>query len=272
MTEVTLVFTLHRGHTPLLLSLPHVGTDIPDDIAAALVPRALQAEDADRHLERLYGFAVELGASLLVPRFARYVIDLNRPPEDTPMYPGVNNTGLCPVHFFSGEPLYRGGIGPDADEVRRRVALYWRPYHDALAAELARLHAAHGHAVLWDGHSIRREVPWLFDGALPDLNLGTADGRSCAPSLRATLMRAMNDAATHSGHSHISDGRFKGGHITRHYGRPDQGVHAVQMEMGWHCCMQQAPPWAWDEAAAQRVRPVLRTMLQAMRDWRPGAA
>ena len=181
------VYTLHRGTAPLLVSVPHVGTEIPADIAAQLVPRALQTEDADWHLDRLYAFARDLGASVLVPRFARYVVDLNRPPENTPMYPGRNNTELCPTRFFSGEPLYRDGRTPDDAEVARRVAVYWRPYHDALAAELERLRAAHGRAMLLDGHSIQAELPWLFEGRLPDLNLGTAGGASCAPALRERL-------------------------------------------------------------------------------------
>jgi N-formylglutamate deformylase len=260
------VFTLHRGTTPLLVSVPHVGLHIPPEIAATMQPRALQVEDADRHLDRLYAFARELGAGLLVPRHARYVIDLNRPSEDTPMYPGRNGTGLLPRQFFTGEPLYLPGQEPGAAEVQRRVERYWRPYHDALEAELARLRATHGHALLWEGHSIQAEVPWLFEGRLPDLNLGTVDGRSCAPGLRSALQQVL--AAQHT-HSWVVDGRFKGGHITRHCGRPDHGVHAVQMEMAWHCCMDGTAPWAWDEAAAGRVRPVLRALLQALLAWRP---
>ncbi len=265
-TPVEAVFDLHQGHTPLLVSVPHVGTAFPADVAAAVVPRALQAEDADRHLHRLYDFARDMGASLIVPRYARYVVDLNRPPDNTPMYPGVNNTELCPTRFFTGEALYREGQAPDAAEVQRRVALYWQPYHQALAAELARLKARHGHALLWDGHSIQRQVPWLFEGTLPDLNLGTARGSSCAPALRDRLAQALAQQTTHS---FVVDGRFQGGYITRHYGRPEHGVHAVQMEMGWHCCMDETPPWAWREDRAEQVRPVLRRLLQTLLDWRP---
>ncbi len=261
---MTDVFTLHRGTTPLLVSLPHVGTQIPADIAAMLQPRALLTEDTDWHLERLYAFAVALGASLIVPTFSRYVIDLNRPPENTPMYPGVNNTELCPTRFFTGEPLYRDGAAPGGAEVARRVAGYWRPYHDALEAELARLQAVHGHALLFDGHSIQPELPWLFEGRLPDLNLGTAGGSSCAPALRDRLAAVLT---AHPAHSHVVDGRFKGGHITRHHGRPAQGRHAVQMEMGWHCYM--SPPHSYDEARAAQVQPVLRGLLQAMIEWQP---
>jgi len=261
MTEV---YTLHRGRTPLLVSVPHVGTEIPADIAQQLVPRALLTEDADWHLDKLYAFVKDLGASLIVPRFSRYVVDLNRPPENTPMYPGANNTELCPTHFFTGEPLYRDGGSPGDTEVARRVAVYWQPYHDALEAELARLQAEHGHALLFDGHSIQAELPWLFEGRLPDLNLGTADGQGCAPALRAAFARVLQG---HTAHSHVIDGRFKGGYITRHYGRPAQGRHTVQMEMGWHCYMQ--PPHDYDEALAAQVQPVLRGLVQALLAWRP---
>jgi len=202
-----------------------------------------------------------------VPRHSRYVIDLNRPPENAPMYPGANNTELCPTRFFTGEPLYREGQAPDVAEVALRLARYWRPYHDALAAELARLKATHGHALLWDGHSIRSQLPWLFDGQLPALNLGTADGASCAPSLRSALMEVL---AGQTAYSHVTDGRFKGGYITRRYGQPERGVHAVQMEKCWHTYMAEAGPWQLDAQRVQQLQPLLRQLLQTMQAWRPG--
>lgn len=257
-------YTLHRGTRPLLVSVPHAGTAIGPDVAPALVPRALAVEDADWHLDRLYDFAVDLGASLIVPRHARYVVDLNRPPENTPMYPGRNNTELVPTRFFTGEPLYREGMAPDEAEIQRRVQHYWRPYHAALHAELQRLKATHGHAVLFDGHSIQAELPWLFDGRLPDLNLGTVEGTSCAPGLRAALVQAL--AAQHR-FTHVTDGRFKGGHITRFYGRPADGVHAVQMEMCWHCYMDEDR--RWDAARATPARTLLQALAEAMLSWRP---
>jgi len=260
------ICTLHQGTTPLLLSLPHVGTAIPDDLRPRLVERALAVEDTDWHLERLYAFVRELGVGMLVPRFSRYLVDLNRPPENAPMYPGANNTELCPTRFFSGDALYREGCSPDAAEVARRVERYWRPYHDALRAELDRLRATHGHALLFDGHSIRSELPWLFDGRLWDLNLGTVDGTSCAPALRNALARVL---AEQTRHTQIVDGRFKGGHITRHYGRPADHIHAVQLEMCWSCYMAEQPPYAWDGPRAAEVRPLLRRLVQAMLDFTP---
>lgn len=256
-------FTLHRGSRPLLISVPHAGTTVPPDIAAQLVPRALAVEDADWHLDRLYDFALDIGASFIVPRHARYVVDLNRPPENTPMYPGQNNTELVPTRFFTGEPVYAGAL-PDEAEIARRVAAYWRPYHGALAAELARLKAEHGHAVLFDGHSIQAELPWLFEGRLPDLNLGTASGAACAPGLRERLTGVL---ASQTRFTHVSDGRFKGGYITRHYGRPADGVHAVQMEMGWHCYL--AEPHDWDAARAADARALLQRLAETMLAWQP---
>lgn len=262
------VFTLHRGACPLLVSLPHVGTEIPADMQPAFVPRALGVEDTDWHLEAVYAFARELGASVIVPRLSRYVIDLNRPPENTPMYAGSNNTELVPTRFFTGEPLYRDGAVPDDAEVERRLGAYWRPYHDALATELGRLRGVHGHVVLWDGHSIQSELPWLFDGRLPDLNLGTADGASCAASLRAALNGVL--AAQHA-YTHVTDGRFKGGYITRRYGRPRDGVHAVQMEKCWSCYMAEGRAPDPDAAGVARLQTLLRRLLQTALDWQPDA-
>ena len=262
------IYTLHRGTAPLLVSVPHVGTAIPEDIAAALVPRALAREDTDWHLAEVYAFARELGASLLVPRHSRYVIDLNRPPENAPMYPGANNTELVPTRFFSGDALYRAGRLPDEKEVARRLDTYWRPYHEALAGELARLRAAHGMAVVWDGHSIQAELPWLFPGRLPDLNLGTAAGASCAQALRATLMDVL---AAQSSFSHVTDGRFQGGYITRHYGRPAERIHAVQLEMALSTYMDEThaayPVAPADPLRLAHLRPVLRALLRTTLDW-----
>lgn len=260
-------YTLHRGVSPLLISLPHVGTAIPGDLRDRYAERALAVEDTDWHLDQLYDFARALGASVLVPTCSRYVIDLNRPPDNLPMYPGANNTELCPTRFFSGEALYRDERGvPDASEVARRRELYWKPYHDALAEELDSLRTRHGHAVLFDGHSIKSELPWLFDGRLPDLNLGTASGASCAPALRAALAGVL---AGQSGFTQVVDGRFKGGYITRHYGRPEEGIHAVQLEMALRCYMEEKAPFAPDPARAAAVLTVLRPLVRAMLDFQP---
>jgi N-formylglutamate deformylase len=260
------VFTLHRGTTPLLVSVPHTGTAMPDDQRRRYVERAFDVEDTDWHMATLFDFVRALGASLIVPRFSRYLIDLNRPKENAPMYPGVNNTELCPTRFFTGDALYRNGYAPEASEIERRVEAYWQPYHDALRDELDRIHTVHGHAVLFDGHSIKSQLPWLFEGRLPDLNVGTASGASCAPSLRAALTRVV---AAQAFYTHAIDGRFKGGHITRHYGNPDKGVHAVQLEMCWSCYMAEQPPYELDPKRMARLLPVLHALIYTMLRWTP---
>lgn len=262
-------YFLHRGTAPLLISLPHTGTTIPEGLKGRFRASALALEDTDWHLERIYDFVLERGCSLLIPRMSRYVIDLNRPPQDTPMYPGVNNTGLCPLHAFSGEALYQAGHEPGVCEIRERLTRYWQPYHDALATELRRLRTEHGHALLWDGHSIRSRLPWLFEGTLPDLNLGTAQASSCAPDLRARLAHSLQQQ---SEFSHVVDGRFQGGYITRHHGRPGQGVHAVQMEMCFSTYMQEVPPFRIDDARRDRLLTVLRSLIDIMLAWRPDAS
>jgi N-formylglutamate deformylase len=253
-------FNLNRGTAPLLVSMPHTGTDIPKELRDDYVPRALAVEDTDWHLPRLYNCLPMLGASVLRPRYSRYAIDLNRPPDDTPMYPGAANTELCPTRFFTGEPLYREGREPVAQERLRRLETYWRPYHQALRAELDRIKAEHGFVLLWDAHSIRSEIPWLFEDRLPDLNIGTAGGVSAHFSIAQAVAQA---AARHTGVSHVVNGRFKGGYITRHYGAPAQQVHAVQLEMCQSLYMNEQPPYEYREDLAAAIQPVLTDMMTA---------
>jgi N-formylglutamate deformylase len=259
------VFTLHQGPVPLLVSLPHIGTAIPEGLRGGYVERALASEDTDWHLNKLYGFVGEMGASVLMPKYSRYVIDLNRSPENIQMYSGTNNTELCPTHFFSGDALYREGAAPNDAEIARRLDRYWQPYHDALNSELQRLKSIHGYAILFEGHSIKSELPWLFEGRLPALNLGTVDGESCAASMRKALSNVLQSQTQFS---HVVDARFKGGYITRHYGQPDNCVHAVQLEMCWRCYMEECPPFIYDTSLAANVQPLLRTMIQTLVDWR----
>lgn len=253
------VFTLHTGRLPLLVSLPHDGTALPDDIAARLTGAARAVPDTDWFVSRLYDFARAAGASVLVPRYSRYVVDLNRPPDDVSLYPGQNTTGLCPATGFDGEPIYLPGQAPAPDEVQARVQRYWRPYHDALAGELARLRAAHGRAVLWEGHSIRSVVPFLFEGRLPDLNLGTAAGASCAPATQARLEAVL---AGQDDYTWVANGRFKGGHITRHYGQPAQGVEAIQLEIA-QCCYMDEAAVRYEPTLASRLQSLLARLLEA---------
>jgi len=253
------ICSLHRGTQPLLVSLPHDGSELPTDIAARLTPAARRVPDTDWHVARLYEFARELGASVLVPRYSRYVVDLNRPSDNASLYPGQNTTGLCPIVQFSGEPVYQAGEEPRREEIERRVATYWQPYHDALAGEIARLRAAHGRVVLWEGHSIRSRVPFLFEGRLPDFNLGTADGASCTVGLQQRLAAIL---ASHRQYTHVINGRFKGGYITRHYGRPGDGVDAVQLELAQINYMDE-DTFEYQPRRAQHTQQQLRALLVA---------
>lgn len=251
-------FILNRGKVPLLVSMPHTGTDVPPELQGDYAERALGLEDTDWHLHHLYDFLPTLGASVLRPRYSRYVIDLNRPPDDAPMYPGASNTELCPTHFFNGDALYKEGRAPDLAERLRRRETYWQPYHSALAAELARIKALHGFALLWDAHSIRSEIPWLFEGRLPDLNIGTANGAAAHVSITEAAAAACSGVP---GVSSVVNGRFKGGYITRHYGCPVEQVHAIQLEKCQSLYMQEVVPFTYDEALAQKIQPVLRAMV-----------
>jgi N-formylglutamate deformylase len=252
-------FTLDRGSTPLFVSLPHDGTALSGDIEARLTPSARRVPDTDWHVSRLYAFARELGASMIVPAYSRYVIDLNRPRDNASLYPGQNTTGLCPVVQFSGEPVYQAGEEPTQKEISERIETYWRPYHEALAAEVARIGAEHGRVVLWEGHSIRSVVPFLFEGQLPDFNLGTAGGESCSPALQSRLTDVL---AAQRDRTHVVNGRFKGGYITRHYGRPAERIEAVQLELAQRNYMDEDTFEYRDELAAKTER-VLRALLEA---------
>lgn len=255
-------FELQHGSLPLLVSLPHNGSEIPDDIRDLLVEEAQSAPDTDWHVDRLYEFASTLGASVLTPRYSRYVIDLNRPPDDASLYPGQNTTGLCPTTAFSGNSLYRDGKAPDAEAIVQRRARYWLPYHTALQAELHRLKQRHGRVLLWEGHSIRPELPFLFEGRLPDFNLGTAEGRSFPD----TGLRAVEAVlASQSEYSWVSNGRFKGGYITRHYAAPESGIHAFQLELAQSAYLDETMT-AFDAAKAAPVQALIARMMAAALD------
>ncbi|WP_395945605.1 N-formylglutamate deformylase [Brevundimonas sp.] len=218
--------TVHEGSAPLVIGLPHTGTNIPEAIEARMTSPWLARKDADWWVDRLYDFAVDMGATLVRTAISRSVIDVNRDPSGASLYPGMTTTGLCPTETFDGEPLYRPGQEPDASEIERRRATWFDPYHAALQGQIDRLRTQ-GPVVLYDAHSIRSVVPRLFDGELPQFNIGDNDGATCAPE----LTRAVAGACAESGLSQVVNGRFKGGWTTRHYGRPETGVHAIQMEL-----------------------------------------
>jgi N-formylglutamate deformylase len=253
-------FTLHRGTTPLFVSLPHDGTELPEEIRARMTEGARRVPDTDWHVARLYAFAREFGASMIAPKYSRYVVDLNRPPDDESLYPGQNTTGLCPLAQFSNEPIYIDGQEPAKREISARIKKYWRPYHEALAEEIARIKSRHGRVVLWEGHSIRSEVPYLFDGRLPDFNLGTAGGASCSGGLQRKLVHVLE---AQKDYSFVANGRFKGGYITRNYGKPIDGIEAIQLELVQSNYMNEQT-FEYDEAKASRVQAVIRTLLESV--------
>lgn len=258
------VFSFHPGATPLVVSVPHAGEHVPAPLGARMTDEATALPDTDWHVHRLYDFAAELGASVLVARCSRYVVDLNRDPQGRALYTGQDETGIVPVTTFDRAPIYRDGQAPEQAEVDARIATFWRPYHDRLAAEIARVRTRHGACVLLDAHSIRSQVPRFFAGTLPDLNLGTRDGASADAGLIRAAMDVLEAAP---GFSSVCDGRFRGGYITRQYGRPDTGVHALQLEMAQRVYMDEAPPYGYREDLAERIRPTLRRLLETAIAW-----
>ena len=254
---------IHRGPEPLVVCFPHSGTDLPPELEDAFVSPWLARKDADWFIDELYAFVRDLGVTTLRTRLSRSVIDCNRDPSGASLYPGQTTTTLCPTETFDGEPLY-AGAGPDADEINRRRTAYFDPYHDALSAELKRLRAAHQRVVLYDAHSIRSHVARLFDGELPQFNIGTDNGVTCAPA----LAEAVTSLCAASGDSHVLNGRFRGGWTTRHYGRPSDGVHAIQMELamrGYLTEPERPGPEDWPGAThpSPAILPTLRQVIQA---------
>ncbi len=249
------VFSLHRGNTPLLISVPHDGWHIPAEIVQHMSGAGRAIPDTDWHVAELYDFAKANGASMIVAKMSRYVVDLNRPADDASLYKDQIATGLCPLQTFAGADIYLDPIEIDLDA---RVAVYWRPYHESLAQTLDELREQHGHALLWDAHSIASSVPALFDGELPVLNIGTWDGRSCG----ATLANAVMSVAKQSDYAAVLNGRFKGGYITRNYGNPESGIHALQLELAQRAYMHERS-LDYDREKAAELRVTLKAMLDA---------
>lgn len=260
------IFTFKAGNTPLLVNVPHSGTAVPEDVASRFCAAASGLPDTDWFVLQLYGWATETGAGMLSANYSRYVIDLNRPPDDAALYQRAG-THLVPDCTFSGEPIYLQGHAPDVAEIERRKINFWQPYHDKLNQELSRIRQQHGYAILVDAHSILSHVPLLFDGKLPDLNLGTNRSGSAAAGLIDVSMQALS---SHPDFTSVLDGRFQGGYITRNYGQPQKGWHALQLEMAQSVYMQEQPP-DYDDQKAAKIRPVLESWLAALLQWKPAS-
>jgi formiminoglutamase len=261
---------LRRGEAPLIVSMPHTGSEIPPDIEARLVSPWLARKDADWHVERLYDFAPSLGATTIRTAMSRSVIDCNRDPSGCSLYPGQNTTELCPTTTFDGEDLYRPSEAPGAGEIAERRARFFDPYHAVIAAEIARLREKYARVVLFDAHSIRSRIPRLFEGELPHLNIGSNGGATCDSS----LSEAVEKVCAASGFSFVLNGRFKGGWTTRHYGKPRDGMHAIQLELACRGYMDEpvdvSPdnwPVPYSEARAAKLRAVLERVLTACIDF-----
>jgi N-formylglutamate deformylase len=254
------------GNVPVVVSIPHVGTHVPPAILERFTPAAKQLPDTDWHVDRLYAFAKEMGVHMVVATHSRYVVDLNRATDGQSLYPGKFTTGLCPATLFNGDPLYLEGKEPDKEEIDKRINDYWRPYHNQLNHLLRDLQQSSKRVVLFDAHSICSRVPTLFEGRLPDLNFGTADGASVDKKLSEALVESVQ----RSRYSVVLNGRFKGGYITRNYGAPDKGIHAVQLELAQVNYMNEEHPFAYDEAKAAQLQVVLKEALLLVVQWARG--
>ncbi len=261
------LFDFHAGDRPLLISVPHAGTEVPNEISERFTEAGKLIADTDWHVPRLYEAARDKGASILVARKSRYVVDLNRRSDGRALYGGADNTEICPLTTFDREAIYRPGEEPDAREVAARIALYWKPYHDKLAEELERLRERHHKVLLWDAHSIRSEVPRFFEGRLPDLNFGTAGGASADSELLEAVTAEAEDQCRKSGHSWVANGRFKGGAITRGYGNPAGEIHAIQLELSQATYMDEAAPFSFLDEKATRIKPVIASLLDRALEW-----
>ena len=252
-------FIFQANDSPLLISIPHVGREVPPELLSQMTPAGRELADTDWHLDELYDFARSLNASVLMARYSRYVVDLNRPPNDETLYPGQTKTGLFPQLTFRGEPIFSQESEPDEAERARRLENYWQPYHRKLEEEIARLKARHGKVLVWEAHSIASHLPRLFPGKLSDLNVGTNGGLSAAPELLDAVKSSLKDCP----YTWVLNDRFKGGYITRQFGAPANGVHTIQLEMCHSTYMNEDHPYEYRPALANQVKPVVAGMVSA---------
>lgn len=255
-----------KGGNPLIISIPHAGTYVPEEILQRMTTEARELRDTDWHVDKLYDFAESMDVSIIKGNYSRYVIDLNRPPDDAPLYPGMDTTGLCPETLFSGNPIYQANQAPGPKEISKRIEKIWAPYHECLSKIIDDKVVKYGYALLYEAHSIKSVVPRLFEGRLPDLNLGTADGASAGNDLQQQLYKICSNADNYSS---TMNGRFKGGYITRYYGQPASGVHTVQLELTQCSYMNESYPYNYMPDNAIEIRKILAKLIRCMLEWRP---
>ncbi len=256
------IFSVQTGDGPIVLGQPHGGTFVPDDVFSRLNENGRGLADTDWHINRLYDGLIE-DATVVQSHVHRYVIDCNRDPNGVSLYPGQNTTTLVPLTDFDGQAIWANGQEPSSDEIETRRQAFHAPYHAALEQELQRVKARHGYAILFDCHSIRSRIPFLFEGTLPAMNIGTDGGATCA----AEIESIAHEFADSSPYSTVLNGRFRGGWTTRHYGQPEQHQHAIQMELAQSTYLSaETAPWQFDARKAGRLRPWLRDILTAIQD------
>ena len=259
------LFNFQKGKVPILISMPHCGTSIPNEISDLLTKEARSTPDTDWHIPLLYNFLETLDVSIISSNISRYVVDLNRPPDGGALYPGQNTTNLCPLNQFNGLHLYKNKKKLSLKEITNRKDCYWAPYHNQIVKEISRLKSLFGFVILYDAHSIASEVPNLFSGKLPDLNFGTAKGESC--DLR--IEKAIENTLIKSPYSFAVNGRFVGGYITRHYGNPQNNIHSVQMEISQINYMSEDKTFSFDQNRAQKLRSTLQKIINILLLWNP---
>lgn len=266
-TDAPMDYIFTAGDSPVLLSLPHVGTDVPRAIEDDFTREGKEIPDTSWYLDRVFDFASELGIGVLKAHYSRYVTDLGRDPKGGILYEGLENTSICPLQRFDYKQIYITAAEPTEEEIMTRITRYWQPYHAKLAMALMEIKKKHGFAILIDATSIRSQCPRFFEGVLPDVNIGTNDGRSTDPSLTDVILRSFNN--DEDGYSHILDGRFKGGYITRHFGDPRHDIHAVQIELTQSTYMDEKPPFTFQPKKADFTRPMLKHIMKAVLSWKP---
>ena len=252
------IFDFHRGPLPLLISVPHAGTEVPDELRHRFTSVGQRLPDTDWHVDRLYDFARDMGASILIANYSRYVVDLNRSPDSRALYDAVPTSPVCAAVTFTGDSIYLADQAPAPAEIRERVESYWRPYHAQIEDELQRMVDQFGYAVLWDAHSVASEVPGLFAGVLPEFNLGTRDGAACPRHVGDALLQLLTEDGEFGA---VLDGRFKGGYITEHYGSPAQKIFAVQLELAQRAYLDESAHPDWQPDRAYRAQELIAQLL-----------